>query len=494
MSNSLRTILSIALVVLLAGCSNMVRLNLESGLVNPTQELSQSPTAAGPSTLDSFKQKIADMDYEGIVTLYRSETQTDSSITHMSPFDAALDGEINRLANKIQGGSEYPNTLISVFNTLLKTEYRSEDIKNYIVAIGQTERYKKLISDAMQLYEQQKYPECINLLKEINEDASDYYGQAASIIASAEDKLLPRGNNMGNINIWSCGVAYINDTLYFLSIKNNNLYLNCGSKRYFILKGTDAVYIRGSLNIVDSYAYFIVNKALYKVKIDGTSKEILANDVDWMVYVKGKHIYYKKENYLGSTIGTASPLLIRMDVDGGEREQLISGYMANFYIATQRIYVAMQDPNDYSKRTINVMDIGKSTNLQPLSGVGGDYVSFIVSEQDSLIYFIYSQELGSKLCTCSLDGQNITELCEIEGLNAYLFGEDDAYLYAQICIPADDNTFSIIRVNKDSGEYTVLKKNVDAQAFIPETNTVYYLKGDQLYACDSDGNNERKIS
>ena len=303
-----------------------------------------------------------------------------------------------------------------------------------------------------------------------------------------------KGNTIANSNIGlglapGCRVAFYENELIYLTIEGKSIFINNSSKKILLTTFEEENIMCGGLNIFDGYAYFsagyytqdgyIVTQKydLYKVALDGTDFEKIVDDVCGKIYIMGSTLYYMNTNYQ----------LFSMNLLTSARANISTkSAWAGFNIVENEIYIGFDLSNSNYVQAISVVKDSSITELDCTS----QFLEFYVSEQDKCIYYFEKQvDYELPIAFIKYDFENMTkeEIITYDRFDDIepnqIVGEQKEFLLV-------NSYLGIAKINKADGSFEIIVPDVNnSVGYVPETDQVFYLVGDLLYACDSEGNN-----
>lgn len=139
-------------------------------------------------------------------------------------------------------------------------------------------------------------------------------------------------NKIGNSinNIQNDGyIASEGDFIYYAKVDGKTIYKSDLKST----KGTKVYEAEGrvqNLNVLGNHIYFIENVeavlSLIKITVDGKERQVLANDIQGDAYVTDEAIYYAKEYSMNNNS------IMKMDLDGNNKETVLSDLDYYFFI------------------------------------------------------------------------------------------------------------------------------------------------------------------
>ncbi|WP_274652753.1 DUF5050 domain-containing protein [Paenibacillus humicola] len=210
------------------------------------------------------------------------------------------------------------------------------------------------------------------------------------------------GNTIGNLNN---GGWYASDQewIYFGNYDDSGkLYKEKpdGSERQKISDDENV----GDLNVVNQKLYYVSGSKLYKCDLDGSNRVLLKNFGMGpnLMAVAGDWIYYTEGTYMFKP-------LYRMKVDGTSKQLLEKYAVSSISIADGKIFYTIDG------RKLFVMDTDGSHKKKLLEG---NYIGW-VDVKDRSLFLNYNQ----KLYSIGTDGTQLTKISDIDSRNINVQGE-----------------------------------------------------------------------
>ncbi|SDX38301.1 DUF5050 domain-containing protein [Paenibacillus sp. CF384] len=211
-----------------------------------------------------------------------------------------------------------------------------------------------------------------------------------------------RGNSIGNLNN---GGWYVSDQEW-IYYNNQNDSGRLYKEKYDNSENqlvSDDKYI-GALNLVGKQLYYTSDNKLFKCDIDGANRTLVhdfglgAN----LVSIVGDWIYYTQGTYMYKP-------LYRMKLDGTARELLVNYQVSSIAVTNGKIYYTIE------AQKLFVMDTDGRNKKKLLTG---NYITWVEVKGQSL-YFNYK----GKLYTMHTDGTALTQISDLDARNINIQGD-----------------------------------------------------------------------
>lgn len=233
----------------------------------------------------------------------------------------------------------------------------------------------------------------------------------------------------------------------------------------------------GLVALSDSWLYYsdlYEDGNLYKIRIDGTDRELLLEGVHISVSVAGGYVYFIK---VTEENGNAENKIYRISINGGTAEKLSDDECGDFLVADGYIYYCCMDGGGSVKKMR--ADGSREEKL-------ADGMAYCINFYNNWVYY---QE-GAKNCLRKVraDGSELRQLCDDDcratnvagGYIYYSNAGDDGKIYRR-----DANGENPVVICEDMGRWL----NVNA-------GWIYYanmLDDYKLYKIRTDGSGRQKI-
>ncbi len=196
-----------------------------------------------------------------------------------------------------------------------------------------------------------------------------------------------RGNSFGNLNNGGFYASY-GDWIYFNDFSSDGKMFKKKIDSSEIIKVNDDLYVQ-DINVTHDKLVYTSKSRLTSVNMDGTDKRILDTSA-FHVSVVGDWIYYTKGAIQSGNI-------YRMKIDGSAKQMISDHSVSTLAVTENGIYYTI----DFSK--LMRMDLDGSNKKKLLTGSVTDVVA-----HDNRLYFNYNKQLYAM----NLDGTQLTKISD----------------------------------------------------------------------------------
>ncbi|SHH90990.1 DUF5050 domain-containing protein [Clostridium grantii] len=299
------------------------------------------------------------------------------------------------------------------------------------------------------------------------------------------------GNTSGNLLIAGI-IAEKGDWIYYSNVSDNmRLYKKKkdGSEQAILSERT-AYFVNVVGQWVYFYAGFgdkeTGEPGIYRVKSDGTQEEIIISEgldenINHLVVI-GQYIYYSSmefdlsdgavEHRVSEQSGDS---LYKIKVDGSSKEKILDKTLGKFLIYGDSVYYSSKESNNYNDLYKKSLAGGAATKI--ISGITSEFLI-----EDKYIYFKDSEGFGN-LYRKNIDAGEGEKIIE----DVAYFNVDNDWIYytksKEITTKISDNGDSVTDI-MNTGLYRINKNGEESQKVLTESKELMDSDSSSIYITD----------